>query len=198
MSISIDFFETQFRKQVAVHDLALNPFETATLPHLQGRVLDFGCGLGNLALAAARRACSVLAIDASPTAIRHLAETSAREHLSLTAIAADLRNYAITEEFDAIVSIGLLMFFDCASARHQLAQIQDHVRPGGIAAINVLVEGTSYLDMFDPTAYCLFARNELQERFSAWNVLDDHFDEYPAPGGTIKSFATLIAQKPPG
>lgn len=160
--------------------------------------LDFGCGLGNLALAAARLGCSVVALDAAPTAIRHLAEISAREGLDLTAIAADLRTYAIAETFDAVVSIGLLMFFDCATARHQLAHLQDRVRPGGIAIVNVLIQGTSYLGMFDPAEYCLFARNELVQRFSGWKLLSHRFDDFPAPGNTIKSFVTVTAQKPNG
>jgi tellurite methyltransferase len=45
MNRSIDFFDTQFRKQVANRDFALNPFESAVLPFVRGRVLDLGCGL---------------------------------------------------------------------------------------------------------------------------------------------------------
>jgi tellurite methyltransferase len=196
MSKSIDFFESQFRKQVVAGELTLNPFETAALPHLRGRVVDFGCGLGNLALAAARGGCSVLAIDAAPTAIEHLAAISAKEGLALQALEADLRNYALAEDFDAVVSIGLLMFFDCATARRQLARLQDCVRPGGTAVINVLIKGTSFLGMFDPAAYCLFERDELAKRFAGWEILRESFDDFPAPGDTIKSFATLIAKKP--
>lgn len=52
---SITFFDTQFQKQVAEHDFALNPFETLALPFVRGHVLDLGCGMGNLSVAAARR-----------------------------------------------------------------------------------------------------------------------------------------------
>ncbi|MBS1188616.1 MAG: hypothetical protein H6R10_408 [Rhodocyclaceae bacterium] len=196
MSRSIDFFETQFRRQVDSGDLALNPFEAAALPYLRGRVLDFGCGLGNLALAAARNGCPVVALDGSPTAIRQLAGTSAREGLALEAIEADLGSYCVAGEFDTAVSIGLLMFLDCGAARHQLARLQDCVRPGGTAVVNVLIEGTTYLDMFDPAAHCLFGRDELGQRFAGWEILGESFDEFPAPGGTVKSFATVIARKP--
>lgn len=196
MSISIDFFEAQFRKQISSGEMALNPFETLALPYLQGRVLDFGCGLGNLALAAARRGCSVLALDAAPTAISHLTEISLKEGLLLNAALADLRTYRLTEDFDAVVSIGLLMFFDYSTARQQLAQLQTGVRPGGIAAINVLIQGTSYLDMFDPPSCCLFAKDEMRTCFAGWEILCEKFDDLPAPGETIKSFITFIARKP--
>jgi len=193
---SIDFFDAQFQLQVRDADLALNPFEQATLPWLRGRVLDYGCGLGNLSVAAARRGCSVVAIDASRTAIEHLRRLAQAEALPIDAFEADLRTYALGEVFDAIACIGLLMFFDCPSARTQLAMLQSHVRPGGIAAVNVLVEGTTYLDMFDASGHCLFARDELARRFDGWEIIHASHDDFPAPRDTLKSFATVIARKP--
>lgn len=193
---SIEFFERQFERQVREHEFELNPFERLALPHLRGRVLDFGCGMGNLALAAARAGCSVVALDASAVAIAHLGDVAAREGLALEARQADLRSEPIRETFDAIVSIGLLMFFDCVAARRSLADIQGHVCPGGIAVVNVLVEGTTYLGMFDPDHYCLFARGEMARRFAGWDLLASEFEDFPAPGDRIKSFETVIARKP--
>ena len=56
--------------------------------------------------------------------------------------------------------------------------------------INVLVEGTSYLDMFDPSAHCLFGRGDLPRRFEGWEILRGERQEFPAPHGTVKSFGT--------
>ena len=193
---SVAFFDRQFQQQVRDRDFKLNPFELAALPHLQGRVLDFGCGLGNLAIAAAQRGCSVLALDASHAAISHLRQRAAAESLPVEAIEADLRHHRIGEDFDCVVSIGLLMFFDCATAFENLSMLQARVRPGGIAVVNVLVEGTSYLDMFQSGHYCLFARNELEGRFAGWTIIHSEFRDFDAPGQTIKSFATVIARKP--
>lgn len=41
---SIDFFDQQFRNQPLDVALQLNPFESAALPYLRGKVLDFGSG----------------------------------------------------------------------------------------------------------------------------------------------------------
>jgi len=193
---SILFFDRQFRRQVAAGELRLNPFEQLALPYLHGRVLDFGCGLGNLAVAAARQGCSVVALDASPAAIAHLRERARAEALPIDAGEADLRTHVLHGDFDAIASIGLLMFFDCAAAHAQLSALQAHVRPGGIAAINVLVEGTTYLDMFDPSGHCLFGPDELRARFAGWEVLEWRREDFPAPEGTVKAFATIVARKP--
>lgn len=193
---SVDFFDTQFRDQIARHEFALNPFEQAALPWLRGKVLDFGCGLGNLAVAAARAGHEVLALDASAAAIAHLQSLGREEALPLRAVAADLRTVRLEETFDTVVSIGLLMFFDCPTAWRQLEHLQALVRPGGIAVINVLTEGTTFMRMFSPTGHCLFAPGALVARFAGWEVLAHEPSRYPAPEGTVKVFATVIARRP--
>lgn len=193
---SIEFFDEQFQQQTARGERALNPFEQAALAHVSGRLLDYGCGMGNLAFAAAARGCSVLALDASTTAISHIRRRAAAEGLPVRAVVADLRDYAPDEYFDTVVCIGLLMFFDCPTAFNALAKLQGCVREGGVAVVNVLVEGTTYLDMFDAQAYCLFSRAEMETRFKGWEILHSEFSDFAAPGGTNKAFATVIARKP--
>lgn len=193
---SIEFFERQFERQVGEGDPGLNPFETAALPHLRGKVLDYGCGLGQLALAAARAGCAVTAFDASAVAVQRLRRIAAAERLAVRAEVADLREHALDEQFDTIVSIGLLMFFDCATAQRVLARLEDHLRPGGTMIVNVLVKGTTYMEMFDPRAYCLFERDALARHYAGWDVLLSSHADFPAPGGLLKSFATVIARKP--
>ncbi len=192
---SIAFFDEQFRR--AKDDaLQLNPFEKLALPYLRGEVLDFGCGLGNLAFAAAGAGCAVTALDASPAAIEHIRARAAREGHRVVASVADLRNCPLTREYDCIVCIGLLMFFDCATAWKVLSDLQAHVREGGIAVVNVLVEGTTYLDMFDPAGFCLFEPSPLQRRFAGWTVEQLQFDAFEAPANTLKRFCTLVARRP--
>lgn len=193
---SVDFFDNQFQRQIRDGEQALNPFERVALPHLRGRVLDFGCGMGNLALAAARRGCSVLALDASEVAVEHLRRVAGEAALPLEARTADLRSHELTEDFDAVAAIGLLMFFDCATARRQLAHLQSRVRAGGVAVVNVLVQGTTYLDMFDADEHCLFPRDEMRERFAGWDLVYCEHEEFAAPGDRVKSFVTLVARKP--
>ena len=83
---SIAFFDNQFQKQVSEQSFALNAFEHAALPYLLGSVLDLGCGLGNLAVEAARRGASVVAVDASPTAIAHIQRVAEQEKLVLRGV----------------------------------------------------------------------------------------------------------------
>lgn len=193
---SIDFFDRQFRQQPPETALQLNPFELVILPYLDGKVLDFGSGMGNLAFAAAARGCSVTALDASPAAIDHITHRATAEGLPVSAQIADLRDHHIADYYDCIVSIGLLMFFDGPTAWRVLGQLQDRVRPGGIAAINIMIEGSTYLDMFDPASHCLFAPDELELRFAGWEVLHSKLQCFDAPMSTLKRFNTIIARKP--
>lgn len=90
---SVTFFDTQFQKQVAGSDFALNPFEKAALVH--GRVLDLGCGLGNLCIEAARCGAEVVAVDASATAIKRIRDTADAHDLRIDAVLADVSTYVI-------------------------------------------------------------------------------------------------------
>ncbi len=198
---SVEFFDAQFRRQAGAGELVLNPFERAVLPHLEGRVLDMGCGLGNLALAAAARGCEVMALDASPAGIESLAERARAAGLAVDASIADARTFETDRRFDAVVSIGLLMFFDCDTARALVRRWQGWVRPGGAMAVNVLVEGTTYMDMFDPAGHCLWKPADLDAAFAGWDLFYDKTEEFPAPNSSLKRFRTLIARKcglPPG
>jgi len=198
----VGFFERQFQRQVRETDFALNPFEQLALSYVAGSVLDLGCGLGNLSLEAARRGCSVTAVDASPTAVERVRATALHERLPLEALQADLGCFRIEQDYDTIVAIGLLMFFRKQQALRLLRQIEQRVRPGGRAIVNVLVEGTTYLGMFKPDEYYLFAANELEQAFAGWTLLVARRDSFAAPEGTRKEFATVIVQKaqsqPPG
>jgi tellurite methyltransferase len=195
-SASVRFFDEQFQRQVAAGDLQLNPFEVAALPHIRGKVLDYGCGLGNLSVAVARQGCAVVALDASHAAISHLRSMAQRDGLRIQAYETDLRTYTLDEDFDAIVCIGLLMFFDCSAAFRQLSGLQAHVRPGGTLVVNVLIEGTTYMDMFSPEGHCLFGSGNLRERLEGWELESYERQEFSAPGNTVKVFETAIARKP--
>lgn len=192
----MEFFDTQFLRQIRERDYALNPFETRALEYLTGTVLDLGSGLGNLSLEAARRGHRVVAVDASAAAVARIEADAEREGLPVRAIRADIERWTLDGPYDTVVAIGLLMFFPRERALELLGAIQEHVSPGGTAIVNTLIEGTTYMGMFEADHYYLFGRDELEEGFAGWRILSSRHETFPAPGGSRKEFSTVIAQKP--
>jgi tellurite methyltransferase len=193
-NLTIQFFETEFQRRVG-EDEPLSSFEEAALPYMSGRVLDLACGLGKLTLAAARNGCEVTAVDASATAIAHVSALAAAERLPVTAVRADVEHYAVPGTFDAVAAIGILMFFPREVAWRLLARVQAAVRPGGCAAITVLVEGTTFLRPFDPDRHHLFVPGELARAFAGWDLLVLRAGEAPAPDGTVRRFESVVARR---
>ena len=182
----LSFFSAQFDRQIADGQYDLNPFERLALPYMTGNVLDLGCGLGNLAIAAGRQGARVTALDACGNAVDDLAQRALALDLPVWVRQADLDGWRPEEEWDAVACIGLLMFFARRNA----------VKPGGVAIVNVLMEGTTFKAMFDPDSYHLFTREELRAPFANWSLLEDREDGFDAPGNTVKRFRTLVARRP--
>lgn len=195
---TIEFFEAQFRDRVGIgaRDEALSGFQELALPFVSGRVLDLACGLGTLSFAAARKGCEVVAVDSSPTAIAHVSARAQADRLPVTAVCADLEHWPIAGTYDTVVAIGILMFFRREVSERLLRSVQDAVRPGGVAATTVLLEGTTFKGPFDPERTHLFAPDELGRAFASWEALARRGGEVPSPDGTVRRFQTLVARKP--
>jgi len=196
---TVEFFEAQFKQAVgsaSSSELTLNPFQQAALPFLSGRVLDLACGLGGLSIAAARKGCEVIAVDATATAVEHVAAVARAEGLNITAVRHDIATYEADGDFDAVVAIGIIMFFPRDIALGLLEKLQRAVRRGGHAMVTVLLQGTTYTDVFDGDRYYLFAPDELDRAFAGWDVCSSKRGEFPARNGTVKRISSLIARKP--
>jgi len=195
MRDSVRFFDAQFKRSTGAKLPTLNPFEQRSVPYLKGRVLDYGCGMGNLSVTAARQGHAVLAVDASPCAIAQLQKRVQTENLSIQCMLAEAQDSVFDGCYDTVLAIGLFMFMDCKKAHQQVEKMKALTCQSGVMVCNVLIEGTSYLDMFGAGQYCLFAPDEVRQWFQGWQTEDFQIEDFAAPGGTVKRFATVIATR---
>jgi tellurite methyltransferase len=49
--------------------------------------------------------------------------------------------------------------------------------------------------MFEPNQYHLFRELDLDQCFNKWGIVKSRIDSFPAPGATVKRFATIIARR---
>lgn len=100
------------------------------------RVLDIGCGVGDVSLLAARmvgRQGAVLGIDRASSSVETAARRAAALGFSHARFqVADIATFKTDEKFDALVGRLVLLYLpDPAAAVRRLSQ---HLRPGGIVA----------------------------------------------------------------
>ncbi len=110
----------------------------ALLPELRGRrVLEVGCGTGNISLALARRGARVTGVDLSFPMLARAQHKASREGLALGFIrgAAGSLPFADTH-FDGVISILALDFIpERAGALREMVRV---LRPGGFLAVALL------------------------------------------------------------
>jgi SAM-dependent methyltransferase len=107
---------------------------TAAADKLRGRVLDAGCGTGELALMAAARGLDATGIDAAPTAIKIARERAAERGLQAEFVVGDVLRLAeeTTPPYDTVLDSGLLHCFAGAERERYVAQVAQVIAPGGL------------------------------------------------------------------
>ena len=101
------------------------------------RVLDAGCGVGDVSLLAASivgAGGSVVGVDSDPQALAVAEARAAQAELDhVRFVQADLRDVSFEQPFDAVVGRFVLMYL--ADPADGLRRLSGHVRPGGVVAI---------------------------------------------------------------
>jgi SAM-dependent methyltransferase len=101
------------------------------------KVLDLMCGYGRHAIALAKKAIAVTAVDNLGDYIEEIRKTAKDENLPVKAIKADILQYKIDEKYDLVLCMGnSLNFFNAGDVHQLLVNIHSHLKPGGHLLIN--------------------------------------------------------------
>ncbi len=114
-----------------------------------GRALDFGCGVGRVALPMAERFAQVVGVDVSPAMLAEAARNAAAGGQSnLTWVGSDDALSAVTGQFDLVHSAITLQHIDVARGRRLFQRLVDLIAPGGFGAIQVTYGKTHFAQTF--------------------------------------------------
>jgi len=102
------------------------------------RVLDFGCGVGRLAIPFARSARDVVGVDVSPAMLVEAAANAQRAALTnLSWVRGDDTLSGVVGAFDLVHSFIVLQHIPRSRGEQLMSRLADRVRPGGVAALHI-------------------------------------------------------------
>jgi cyclopropane fatty-acyl-phospholipid synthase-like methyltransferase len=106
------------------------------------RILDLGCGDGRVSLQFIDQAEHVTLVDSSK-AMLEAAAARVPDHLRhrVTLVQSDLASFSPDEPFDVVLCLGVLAHVSVVE--DALRQLASHVRPGGVAVIQI-TDGESW------------------------------------------------------
>ncbi|WP_372661465.1 trans-aconitate 2-methyltransferase [Cohnella sp.] len=108
-------------------------------PQVGERIVDFGCGTGDLAAQIAVKGAQVLGIDISP----EMVERAREKYPGLTFECADGMNWNVDQKYDAVFSNAALHWMKDAEAA--IASMTGGLKPGG----RLVAEFGGYLNVAD-------------------------------------------------
>ena len=150
------------------------------------RALDFGCGVGRLALPLAKRFATVVGVDIAPAMLAEAARNADRHGLgNLTVELSDDRLSRITGEFDLINSYIVLQHIPVQRGLAIIGALLDRLAAGGIACLHFSVRRRATLR----TRLSYFVRHRVPFGALAINLLKGNppgdapmqMNEYPLP-----------------
>jgi SAM-dependent methyltransferase len=101
--------------------------------------LDFGCGVGRIAIPLARVCGQVTGVDVSPSMLREATANAERGGLkNLQFVRSDDDLSRVLGEFDLVHTYIVLQHLPADRGLAVIGALLDRVRPGGIAALHVL------------------------------------------------------------
>lgn len=123
-------------------------FEAHTGARVDGRrILDFGCGMGRLALPLAERAEFVYGVDLLPGELAAADRAARARGLTNVEWLESTRLSELAGRYDLAISYWVFQHIPTREGERLLAEIVDGLAPGGFAALHFLVRTESALGL---------------------------------------------------
>jgi SAM-dependent methyltransferase len=137
-----DFFETG---ESHVHHVLATARKYVDSEFTPRNVLDFGCGVGRLLVPFAKIADQVVGLDVSPSMLAEARRNCDERQLhNVRLLTSDDALSGLTDTFDLIHSSIVFQHIPVSRGRGIFAKLLQHLRPGGVGAIQITYSKTCF------------------------------------------------------
>ncbi len=164
------------------------------------KALDIGCGEGRDAVFLAKAGLDVTAFDISQVGLEKAHRWAGESGVALKLVCADINEHRLDEDYDILLSSGVLHYIPEELRDEIFANYRAHTRPGGLHAFATLLDDPSIPPAPDaePSAH-LWRPGGLVTRYTDWAI--EFHDEivFDCNSGGVPhqhALGRLIARKP--
>lgn len=134
-----------------------------------GKVLDIGCGEGYDAVYFVKNGYAVSAFDISKDEVQNIKKNVRENKLKIKAFVADILKYTVKENFDIIVSYGVLQFLGKKSQKY-FANLKSKTNLHGVHAFYIFGEKGDFAQIAKEKFWFPY-KKELRQIYKDWKVL---------------------------
>ncbi len=166
---------------------------TSHLPTQRRRMLDIGCGTGQMTLRIGERFAAITAVDHSDAMMRvakQLVQAKPGLAPKMKWVESDAFGFAAacTDRFDFICAVGFLHHLSHDDLDEMLGLLRDLLAPGG----RLLIAETLQFDPADEPELARWWNAPFRARFKGYSVAIDEPDEEPIP---LETFERIFAKQ---
>lgn len=134
---------------VAPRDAVMEQFYAEVAGGRGRRVLDLACGSGRFTAPLAASGADVTGADLSPVMLARARHTLARQGLAARLVECDMRDFALGQQFDAIIlaANSLMHLHTEDDFRRAFSAIRKHLAHGGVFAFDIYVPSARLLSL---------------------------------------------------
>ncbi|MCL2445393.1 MAG: methyltransferase domain-containing protein [Oscillospiraceae bacterium] len=162
-------------------------------------VLDVGCGEGRNAIFLAGLGYCAEGFDLSEAGIAKAQAIAATQNLDIRFWAQDMAEFAFAQDYDVILSHGVLHLPEKSVRNAFITLAQTHTKPSGLHFIGVFTNRLPAAPDMVAVTKSLFDVGELPAMYDGWEILHHYegtfHDEHPGGVRHHHAYERIIARK---